>query len=468
MASSRRRRDQRQRQRHRAAEAARRDGIIKAVVERLPGELHAEIHRRIDFLKRLAFASVCGKTGHMLRPEAPWLILPGQTLGNNALTKQKKAAMAATVLSKDKAVVLSMADVDPKNEATASVRIPDLAMLERIIIGSSDGWLVTVDERGVLRIANPATGAQAALPAIDTIPFLNSSSRGKWFILDVEPFLQVRFGGPPPPEDKDWGPYPPRSSTLTAEQMRQRFYRKVVLSSSPRPGSYTAMLITDKHIGAPAFATAADPVWRMARSPGGVEDAIYHDGLFYSVSYDGDVEVWQRDAVTGEFGSQLVARLVYDDKHLCRKYLAASPDGQLMAVLKHSEQIEKEPGYRRSTITHVSFKVQVLDQMAERWESVTDIGDAALFVGVNGSLFVSTREHPCIKAGCVYFTDDEVGDACLRHAQGAQERKRYDEADETELRETCVYDLKYGRVIEKVTENGPLWPPPAWFTPSCF
>jgi hypothetical protein len=99
MASSRRRRDQRQRQRHRAAEAARRDGIIKAVVERLPGELHAEIHRRIDFLKRLAFASVCGKTGHMLRPEAPWLILPGQTLGNNALTKQKKAAMAATVLS---------------------------------------------------------------------------------------------------------------------------------------------------------------------------------------------------------------------------------------------------------------------------------------------------------------------------------------------------------------------------------
>ncbi|RLM74752.1 uncharacterized protein C2845_PM15G01240 [Panicum miliaceum] len=202
----------------------------------------------------------------MLRPEPPCLFLPGET--------------------EEKATVL--------------------AMLGHVVIGSNDGWLVTADEQGGLRMANPATGARADLPAITTIPFLNLVG-GRWFCLDVEPFVQIRFGGPPPPEDKDWGTIPRRTSTLTAAQMRQSFYRKIVLSASPRPGSYAAMLITDRQIGAPAFATAEAPAWRMAHSPEGVEDAIHHDGRFYSITYAGRVEAWQRRDETGEFTSQVVA-----------------------------------------------------------------------------------------------------------------------------------------------------------------
>ncbi|KAF8762567.1 hypothetical protein HU200_009342 [Digitaria exilis] len=469
---SRRRRDQRHRQRHRAAEAARLHGLVKAVVERLPPDLHVQIHRRLDFLHRLAFASICtASSGHVLRQEAPWLILP--------CTGQEEEEEEAKKQQVETSKVVSMAD----GRSAAFVRT---AMRGHVIIGSSDGWLVTADDRAVLRMANPATGAQAALPTIYTIPFLYSLCAGQWFCLDLGPFVQIRFGGPPPEEDKDWGPHPPRSSTLTAPEMRERFYRKVVLSSSPRPGSYEAMLLTHKHIGAPAFATSSDPNWRMARSPGGVEDAIHHRGRFYSVTYAGDVEAWQRDAGSGEFTSRVVAPRLdchheassvaegsdRNKQQLRRKYLAVSTDGQqLMAVLKHSEVVQAPGQYaygRDKPKARVFFKVmvlaeaQVVGNAAARWEKAADIGESALFVGVNGTVCVSTREHQGrIAAGCVYFTDDEVG---------VSNRYGYDVPDDTELREAGVYNLRTGkveRIVEPDERRGePHWPPPAWFTPS--
>ncbi|CAL5035692.1 unnamed protein product [Urochloa decumbens] len=516
----RRRRGQRNRQIDRAAAAVRAEGIEKGVVELLPAGVHAEIYRRLPFLHRMAFASLCTVTGHMLRPEAPWLILPGEA---PAAKEEKKTTAsyyeeysdqepeeykpmrepeeedpdALVTGEEEKSTVLSMADRGSKAGYEASVRTSGLALLDRVIIGSTGGWLVTADEKGTLRMANPATGAQAALPAITTIPFLHSTGGGSWFVLDVEPFVRVRFGGAlPPANDKDWGPFPPRTYTLTAAQMRLKFYRKVVLSSSPRPGSYAAMLIPERHIGAPAFATSEDGAWRMAPSHAGIEDAIHHGGRFISVSYNGDIEAWRRDAATGEYSSEAVApRLAFGDgKHPRRKYLAASPDGRLMAVLKHTKEVElQEHGYGRNKVTRVVFEVRVLDAAAGRWVGADDIGDAALFVGINGTVCVKASEHQGVEeddtrragehqgveeddmrrgvqAGCVYFTDDEVGEACLRRSQGVTTvRYGYNEPDETELQATGVYSLREGEVTERIAEKSDKqlrWPPPAWFTPS--
>ncbi|XP_002459110.1 uncharacterized protein LOC8077367 [Sorghum bicolor] len=455
MAGSRRRRQlKRQRERQQAAAAA---APAPAPVRLFnfhcfPPELLAEIHHRLAFLERLAFASVCGESGQLLR-ETPWLILPAE----NA----------------DRARVFSVADGE-----SATVRTSDVAMRGPVAIGSSGGWLVTADDRGALRMTNPATGAHADLPAITTVPFIEPKPGGHWFCLDVHPFLQVRFGGqpPPPPAPGHSYDYPTaRTFTVTAAQMRQVFYRKVVLSESPRPDSYAAMLIMERCIGAPAFATAEDgpdPSWRMARSPDAVEDAIHHDGRFLSITYTGRVEAWQRDAETGEFTSEEVApRLAYEDMHLRRKYIAASMDGRLIAVLKHAGDFKSDDDHpysrARGTRTRVSFKVQILDRVKGRWEEAADIGDTALFVGVNGSMCLSTREHQGIRPGCVYFTDDEVGAACLREANCQLRSYSYGEADDIELRDVGVYNLKAGSV-ETIRALGKhqLWPPPAWFTPS--
>jgi hypothetical protein len=423
-------------------------GVI-TFIDRLPPDLLAEIHGRLGFIDRLAFAAACGaRSRRTLKPEAPCLVFPG-------VAPQRVTVFPLT---------------DPL--AAAGAAAADPAMRDYVVLGSSAGCLVTADARGALWMANPVTGEQSELPAITTIPFLRPLHHGGTFCLDLGRFAEARFGCQSQTADGNhggawWGGR--ATFTETAGDMRLWFYRKVVLSAGSPPtaslrsrSSYSAMLILSRKFGAPAFATAENPAWRLAPSRDGVEDAIHHNGSFYSLTYSGEVEAWERDG-SGDFVSRVVApRLAFEKTHLSRKYLAAAPDDErrLMAVLKYSE--EEARGY--SKVTRVSFKVQVLDEARGRWEETADIGDAALFVGMNGTLCVPAREYPGTRAGCVYFTEDDVGKAWLRHQRRCP--YPYSNDREVEYEDVGVYSLHGGKV-ERIAalEEHPRWPPPAWFTP---
>ncbi|KAM0846511.1 hypothetical protein ACQ4PT_055628 [Festuca glaucescens] len=206
-------------------------------------------------------------------------------------------------------------------------------------------------------------------------------------------------------------------------------------------------------------------VWRPGLCDGGEPDLetgiltrrrIHYGGRFYSVTYSGVVESWEQDAAAGNFTSTVVApRLPIQSNNSShrsksnrnRKYLIAAPDGRLMVVLKGYEQAE-------DCKATWSIKLQVLDgEAGGHWKEVNDIGDTALFVGVNNSLCVSTREHPELKASCVYFTED--------HLPGLA----YNDGDYEELG-AAVYSLK-DNTVEKIQGLGWLqsWPRPAWFIP---
>uniref|UniRef100_A0A453DM28 KIB1-4 beta-propeller domain-containing protein n=2 Tax=Aegilops tauschii subsp. strangulata TaxID=200361 RepID=A0A453DM28_AEGTS len=142
--------------------------------------------------------------------------------------------------------------------------------------------------------------------------------------------------------------------------------------------------------------------WRL-HSRNGVEDAVHHDGRFYTITYSGQLEAWEEcDAYTRDvFTSTVIAPrlpLPADPDH--RKYLVAAPGGRLMVVLTELKD-------RRTR----SLKVLVLDAGREGWKETHDI-DTVLFVGVNGSLCVPTREHPELKAGCVYYYNQGNPGAC--------------------------------------------------------
>ncbi|CAN6242501.1 unnamed protein product [Urochloa humidicola] len=466
MAGSRRRR-QLQRQKQRAAvassSAVHRDLPPKptpaASLADLPPELLAQIERRLRFPNRLNLACAAGAAVSSWQ-EAPCLILP---TGDAAET----------------AKFISLSTVGGGLQVTTAPAVAPATRLH-VVLGSSGGWLVTVDLQGALRMANPVTGEQADLPAITvgTIPFVDSSYGSH--ILDMNA-LTLAAGG----SGSSWRP----PFTILNWQMRKWFYRKVILSSSPRAGSCTAMLILERHFGAAAFATAGDPAaWRVGRrcpsadDDDGVEDAIFHDGRFHSLSYAGVVEVWDRNAETGGFASRQVGPRVPlpggDDTAQLRrrKYIAAAPDGRLVAVLKNWRELKVEER-RWSQDKHKqhapAFEVRVLDSAHGQWVEMRDIGDLALFVGVNASLCVSAREHPGIRAGCVYYAEDELGDASLRlegkFPQGtpySYRSSRHD--DDYELRDLGVYVLKDRRAEKVVHRIGRhcCWPLPAWFTPS--
>jgi hypothetical protein len=191
----------------------------------------------------------------------------------------------------------------------------------------------------------------------------------------------------------------------------------------------------------------------------GVEDAIHHNGQFYSVSYTGLVESWQRDADSGVYTSTAVAPRLAVQEHeqedrepSCRKYLAAAPGGRLMVVRKVMDRY-----CSRSTWLPCCFKVHVLGD-DRQWKETTDVGDLALFVGMNNSLCVPTTGRPQIMASCIYYTDDE------------QKLCSYRSRDDSDhLRAVGVYSLKNGTVkkIEALgDERRIFYPPPAWITPS--
>ncbi|KAF7046037.1 LOW QUALITY PROTEIN: hypothetical protein CFC21_055092 [Triticum aestivum] len=377
-----------------------------AGVSGLPPDMLANIQARLCLIDRLAFAAAF----HM--PEAPCLVLPSDATATLFLLADRRSAV---------------------------VRAPGPDHLI-LCSSSSRGWLVTADVFARLRLVNPVTGEQRGLPAIETIPCVDAQHGGSIFSFEEKPFIRA-----PPP-------YPNRFAAMTPGSMRRYFYRKVVLSDS----ADIAMLITNLRYGAVAFATAKGRVWRLVpsrhciakartkcamwpRPPSrdSIEDAIHHDGRFYSITYSGEVEVWEQDADgTGVFTSVVVAPGQPWCNHC--KYLVMGPGGRLMVVLKQSDKI-----------THrLTFKVQVLDAGAEQWKEADDIGDAALFVGVNSSLCVSTREHPELRAGCVYYTADDLS-LCYPDNQ----------------RSAGVFSLKDSRE-EKVEGLGPHRnkPPPAWFT----
>ncbi|CAM0957780.1 unnamed protein product [Alopecurus aequalis] len=425
------------------------DAPVKAEPARqcrsLSPDVLANIHDRLGFLDRVAFAAVFAAScdDDLFKPHAPWLVLPGNT--------------------PDTLQLFSVAD-----RRGATVPAPKPALGGHFVLGSSRGWLATADVRGQIYLVNPATGEQHVLPHLSTMGVFLPSKNYDNFSLENDPYLTIRYGHGPPFKEH-WEAHA-RTSTYADNQMRMWFYRKVVLSSSPaRPGTYAVMLITNWRTGAPAFATAEDPVWRLAPSRDGVEDAIHHDGQFYSVSYSGVVEVWERDADSGAYTSTAITpRLTVEENKgegkepSCRKYVAAAPGGRLMVVIKYPGQIV-EDRYRQNKWS-CSFKVHVLGDDGQ-WKETTDIGDLALFVGMNNSLCVSTIGRPQIKASCVYYTDDLLGAAELRK----QESSSYSYSSRDDFRAVGVYSLMDGTVkkIEALREEQrSFYPPPVWITPS--
>uniref|UniRef100_A0A0D9W261 KIB1-4 beta-propeller domain-containing protein n=1 Tax=Leersia perrieri TaxID=77586 RepID=A0A0D9W261_9ORYZ len=408
----------------------------------LPPELMADIHTRLSFLDRLAFAAVSSAPSRSaFKPEPPWLVLPGNT--------------------PETSTIFSLAD-----RRAATARASEPTMRDHVIIGSSQGWLVTADDRGTMRVVNPVTGDQGELPAITTIPFIRDI--GGYFSILLKPFVDIRYGGvddlaslSPPPYFRQCGTY-----TSSDHNMRRYFYRKVILSASPsrRAGGggegYAAMLLLQNPFGTPAFATAEDRRWRIAPSRDGVHRPIHHKGKFFSVTYTGIVEEWERGE-GGEFRSKVVTTMMADDDdgqwQCCSKYIAAAPDGRLMIVIKKAKDVKYYYAWNQWSC---SFKV--FDEMTQRWEVAKDIGDLALLVGINSSMCVSTTKHPELKAGCVYYTDDEMGKASLRKGAGAA-RRISDHHDDDRRRNVGVYRLKDGAVGNMAgLGQHKSWPPPAW------
>uniref|UniRef100_R7W518 KIB1-4 beta-propeller domain-containing protein n=1 Tax=Aegilops tauschii TaxID=37682 RepID=R7W518_AEGTA len=195
------------------------------------------------------------------------------------------------------------------------------------------------------------------------------------------------------------------------------------------------------------------------------------DRIAFAAVFASSSDAWQRDTESGTFTSTAVTPklIVKQGGWPChRKYLAAGPGGRLMVVLKYA-QVTKDLHSRDGWTC--TFKVHVLGDDGQ-WKETMDIGDVALFVGVNTSLCVPTMGCPGIMAGCIYFTNDELGVAKLRRTKDLSSRSYKscdDEPVNSDIRALGVYSLKDGMVkkMEALQQQYRIFSaPPVWITPS--
>lgn len=309
------------------------------------------------------------------------------------------------------------------------IHLPDIS--GRHCFGSSQGFLISVDDNADLHATNPLTGTHLPLPPTVNSPYFkgvisdpNSSTAGK-----ITHYIRT---------DPDYKPTP-------ALNIRDYHYNKVILS----PSRDVAVAIYGAFEDL-AFARVGGDSWTYAidRWPPHLAgsriacftDAIFHKSRLHAINFAGDIAIF--DDLNNPTFVSLEGPLARFD-HEPRRHLVESPDGEDLFLVHKETDGEDRP-------TTVRMRVFLLDKATYKWERITTLGDVALFVGFNHSMSLCTRKCPGLKRNSVYFTDDN-------------KTKPEDAAD------MGVFNLEDGR-IESIYVDSDLhqldWPRPIWFMPT--
>jgi hypothetical protein len=147
----------------------------------------------------------------------------------------------------------------------------------RCLIGSSHGWLVTVDEISEMHLVNPFTCEQIALPSVTTIEQVKPIFDAYGVLHRYE--LSWRTGTD---DDRYIAP-----SVFALDKLRDELqYKAFVFSDdddASTAGSYIVVLIHNP-MRQLSFARAGDDKWTWLPPHDSYDDCTYKDGLLYAVT----------------------------------------------------------------------------------------------------------------------------------------------------------------------------------------
>ncbi|WVZ78658.1 hypothetical protein U9M48_026337 [Paspalum notatum var. saurae] len=338
--------------------------------------------------------------------------------------------------------------------------LPDPPIRSRHFIGSAYGWIVTADERSELHLLNPITGDQIELPSITTIESVTP-------VYDEKGAIK---------EYSSWCPLPGRHgqpSNYSLRKLRDTFFDKVFLSSDPSTGDYIVALIHSPYYQF-SFVRSGDDCWTslpLHDEFPHFADCIFKDDLMYAVTVSGKIHVFN---FSGPVVKQKAVLDRMRDYWFERVYIVETPCGDLLQIWSDIDQIddgadpEPEPElleenedfsepddmpdeYEPCRHYCTPFKLFKVDLAANKLVDVNSLGDSVLFLGQNQTFCLNAKEHPQLKANCVYFTDTDE-DATMRKNM---------------IRDVGVLNLcdrsKEKIVSPQIWSN---WPSPMWITPN--
>jgi hypothetical protein len=390
----------------------------------LPGEILCEILARLEIPDLVRAGCVCSSwhtaytslcsSGWYKRQQTPCLLYTSESAGD------------------DVAFLYSLAE-----KRIYKLTLPEPLIRSRYLIGSSNGWLVTADERAELHILNPITGEQIALPSVTTIEHVKPIFDDSGAVQQCE--IQQYYGE----ELLDYGP-----DVVVLDKLRDKLYVKAFVFSDSSKGIYVVVLIHNP-ICQLSFAWAGDSKWTWLPPGADYEDCIYMDGFLYAVTSTGAVDGFDLT------GCAVVKKVILDEMRKCvsdRVYIVQAPSGDLLQVLRDQRAVNGNDQERdRSQVTMETRNIMLckVDMAAKELVEISSLDGYALFLGFNQSLCLSVEEYPQLKANHVYLTDDD-SDAAFWNSS---------------CRDICVINLEKNSKKEIVAPQPWCnWPAPIWIT----
>ncbi|KAL3837966.1 hypothetical protein ACJIZ3_022557 [Penstemon smallii] len=256
----------------------------------------------------------------------------------------------------------------------------------RKCLGVCYGWLLTIGYDLQINLLHPFTRLQIGMPSL--LSFKSFENLDDY--------------------DEDFNP----------QDVFDFFVKKAVMSSNPRNTSNEDCIVLAIYgeCRVLAFARPGDKVWTDINVPSNVyTDVVYYKGKFYAVDCHGVVVVCDINDGNGPIATP-IARIPDGFHVLNYKYLVES-SGFLLLVIRCCRGVyfgDKEDVDRPYHYT-TGFSILRLEECygdrssheyPYKMTQVDSLEDNTLFVGYNAS--ISLPSSKCVKANCIYFSDDNA------------------------------------------------------------
>ncbi|GAB2289267.1 hypothetical protein Dimus_023572 [Dionaea muscipula] len=347
----------------------------------LPSELLVSISEKLMiYADYIRLRSVClnwrsglPTTPHHLPCQLPWLMLPPliTTSTSSSTSDHRRSCRGFYNLVNNKVHYLNLPE----------------ASRPRRVCCSSLGWLVVVNETPEIYCLNPLTRSKVYLPPLSTFPNVIDFS---FYNVGREYIVRNSMG---------------YVYSRNLKQMRDFYLKKVVFSASPgNGGDYIVMAIVN-YTGEMVYCEGGDDSWRLIEGATrfSCEDVIYDKGLFFGVDKFGKIATVDVRTANGRPLVKLKiikTPVVFGGDMM---YLVNLEDDLLLVTRVLGVQCLSADYLVHKT---TQFYVHKLDTSEPRWEVVRELGNYALFFGLNSSLLRSASDFGGCKGNCIYFTDD--------------------------------------------------------------
>ncbi|XP_052149118.1 probable F-box protein At4g22165 isoform X1 [Oryza glaberrima] len=407
--------------------------MVEAELPHLPEDLLVQILSRLEIPALLRASSVCSSwhsayttlhsLGQYKRHQTPCLFYTSESAGKNV------------------GCIYSLAE-----QRTYKITLPDPPIRDRYLIGSSDGWLVTIDDKCEMHLLNPVTREQMALPPVITMEQVNPTYDESGAIVKYENRSQFWHDGVM---------FSSRSmGSIISPRWQQLFLTgRAFVFSETSTGKLLVVLIRNP-FGQLSFARVGDDEWDYLPEYGRYEDCTYKDGLLYAVTTLGEIHAID---LSGPIAMvKIVMGKVMDIGDGDRNtYILHAPWGDVLQIWKTEEDDYIHPSeddYDAILKNTASIEVYKSDLVEEKLVKINRLQDHVLFVGHNQTLCLRAEEFPSLKANHAYFTDDS---------------QNWITEFKNNRRDIGVFNLEDNSRDELVSPQlWSNWPSPVWITPS--